>query len=250
MFHIDTIHGTFRTITIAIASLLTVGVMCVAYGADSTGVAKAKENLARLYPSTKFSSVEQTVYPGMYEVVMGKTVVYTDEAARYFLFGHLFDMQEQKDLTQDRISEVTKVDFSKLPTEAAIVFKQGKGTRKFAVFSDPECPYCRRLEPELAKLTDVTIYLYMLPLPIHPDAKGKAEAIWCSKDKAESWREMMLQNREVKSKACDTPIGTIAGLARDFNITATPTLVSSDGRVRPGASPAEAIDAWLNGGAK
>lgn len=237
-------------VLVCITSVILLGGAGISTAAQSDSTAKVNANLARLYPNTRFSSVQPSVYPGMFEVVMGRNVVYTDETARYFMFGHVFDMQEQKDITQSKIAEISRVDFSKLPMHDAIVFKQGDGSRKLAVFSDPDCPYCRRLEPELAKLTDVTIYLYMLPLAMHPDAKGKAEAVWCSKDQATSWREVMLQNKTVTSRACETPITTIAGMARDFNITATPTLVSADGRIQPGASSAKAIDAWLNGGAK
>lgn len=207
-----------------------------------------KQNLRKLYPKTSFQSVSPAVYPGIYEVVMGKNVIYTDANGRYFMFGHLFDMHEQKDLTEFRLSEINKISFEGLPKDAAIVFKEGKGTRQLAVFSDPDCPYCKRLEPELAKLKDVTIYLYMLPLSMHPEASAKSEAVWCSNDRASSWRNLLLNNKTAAEIKCPTPIQQVASIAKQLNISGTPTLVSSDGRVKPGAMDASAIDSWINGG--
>ncbi len=215
-------------------------------GKDATET--LKQNLGKLYPKTSFQSVRPAVYPGIYEIVMGKNVVYTDVNGRYFMFGHVFDMHDQKDLTESRLTEINKISFDGLPKDAAIVFKEGKGTRQLAVFSDPDCPYCRRLEPELAKLKDVTIYLYMLPLSMHPEASAKSEAVWCSNDRASSWRELLLNNKVAAEAKCNTPIQLVAGVAKQLNISGTPTLISGDGRVKPGAMDAQAIDHWLNGG--
>lgn len=240
-------HKTMVTVT-GIMAVLT---LCSASRADEPDKSAAetlKQNLGRLYPKTSFQSVRPAVYPGIYEVVMGKNVVYTDVNGRYFMFGHVYDMHEQKDLTESRLTEINKISFDGLPKDAAIVFKEGKGTRQLAVFSDPDCPYCRRLETELAKLKDVTIYLYMLPLSIHPEAAAKTEAVWCSSDRASSWRDLLLNNKAMEKATCNTPTQLVAGLAKQMNITGTPTLISGDGRIKPGAMDARTIDSWLNGG--
>lgn len=218
---------------------------------ESSGpIEELKQNLTKLYPNTSFNSIRPSVYPGMYELIMGKTAVYTDVHARYFTFGHVFDMHDQKDLTEARLSEVNRISFDKLPATSAIVFKEGNGSRRLAVFSDPDCPYCRKLEPELAKLKDVTIYLYMMPLSIHPDAMAKAESVWCAKDRASSWRDLLANNKISATEKCETPVLQIVALAKQMNISGTPTLVSGDGRVQPGAMNAQAIDNWLNAGEK
>ncbi len=213
-------------------------------------IEELKQNLTKLYPNTSFNSIRQSVYPGMFEIIMGRNAVYTDVNGRYFTFGHVFDMRDQKDLTEARLSELNRISFEKLPATSAIVFKEGNGSRRLAVFSDPDCPYCRKLEPELAKLKDVIIYLYMMPLSIHPDAMAKAESVWCAKDRASSWRELMTNNKVSATDKCETPIPQIVALAKQMNISGTPTLVSGDGRVQPGAMSAQAIDNWLNAGEK
>ncbi|MHB8697649.1 MAG: DsbC family protein [Sulfuricaulis sp.] len=243
---------TYEGMILAAGLIAALSVLKVSYAGESSkdGAAALKQNLGMLYPNTKFQSIQPSVYPGIYEVTMGKNVVYTDVNGRYFMFGHLFDMHEQKDLTEAKLAEMNKISFDSLPKDAAIVFKEGKGTRQLAVFSDPDCPYCRRLEPQLAKLKDVTIYLYMLPLSIHPDAAAQAEAVWCSQDRASSWRALLLEDKKAADSKCNTPIQQVASLARQLNISGTPTLVSGDGRVKPGAMDAQTIDNWLNGGGK
>ena len=72
------------------------------------------ERLQTLYPATRFGAVNGTPWPGVFEVVMGANLAYVDESGQYFLFGHLFDMKAQRDLTAERklslihISEPTR----------------------------------------------------------------------------------------------------------------------------------------------
>lgn len=71
--------------------------------------------------------------------------------------------------------------FSSLPISQAIKTVRGNGSRHVAVFSDPDCPYCRKLESEtLSKLDNVTIYTFLFPLEQHADANRKAALIWCA----------------------------------------------------------------------
>ena len=62
--------------------------------------------------------------------------------------GRMVDVRTQENLTEKRINELTRVDFDKLPLERAIVTVKGSGARKVAVFSDPDCPYCKQHEKE------------------------------------------------------------------------------------------------------
>jgi thiol:disulfide interchange protein DsbC len=95
---------------------------------------------------------------------MGRNLAYVGSDARYFLFGHLYDMREQRDLTADRLEAARRIDFASLPLADAITTVRGDGSRVLAVFSDPDCPYCRKLEQELAKLDNVTVHTFLYPL--------------------------------------------------------------------------------------
>jgi len=122
-------------------------------------VKTVESTLHKLYPNTTFSSVKATPMASIYEVTMGDNIAYVQENGRYFIFGALYDMQEQKDLTEMARSALTQKSYSQLPFKNAIKIVKGnggKGKREFALFSDPDCPFCRRLEETLAGMTDYT----------------------------------------------------------------------------------------------
>jgi thiol:disulfide interchange protein DsbC len=215
-------------------------------------LAAVEKNLHLMYPKTKFQKVSATPVPGIFEVVMGKNTAYVEENGRYFIFGHLFDMETQTDLTEDVAQDAMKVDFAALPLPLAIKTVKGDGKRVIAVFSDPDCPYCKKLEQALAKVNNLTIYTFLYPLDqLHPDSKNKADAIWCAKDRSAAWSSFMASNKApAKVAGCEAPTTQIVELATRLGISGTPFLVASDSRTMPGAMEAVRLDQWLNGGAK
>lgn len=207
--------------------------------------------LVQLYPKTNFSSVTTTPITGLYEVVMGKTVSYVDATGRYFMFGNMFDMATRTDMTAPRIAEASRVDVSRLPTQDAIKIVKGNGSRTLYVFSDPDCPACRALEPTLDKLKDVTIHVYAYPLTsIHPNAARKATSIWCSPNKAKAWTDWMISSKQPAPAECENPVNRNVALAQQLDINATPTLISADGRKQAGALGEAALNAFIDGPTK
>ena len=212
------------------------------------GEAEMEVRLNELYPSTRLSAVRPSEVSGLYEVTMGRNVAFTDPTGRYFVFGHLFDMKEQKDLTAQRLSDINRIDFAQLPLQDAIKTVRGDGSRKLAVFSDPDCPYCKGLEGELAKLENVTVYTFLYPLEgLHPEARGKSERIWCASNRAKAWSEFMTIGKLPSGPKCITPIERINQLAGSLGINGTPTLILQDGSLIPGAASAAEIERRLAG---
>lgn len=207
---------------------------------------KIAEKFKALYPNTRFSEIRPAPIRGVYEVVMGDNVAYTDAVGRYFIFGHLFDMQDQVDLTAQRDKAVKKVEFPTAYLHNAIKTVHGDGSRQVALFSDPDCQYCKQAEVELAKLDNVTIYTFLYPLEsLHPAAVAKAVAIWCSPDRAKSWQDAMSSRKPVPLVACSNPIADNVALGMRLGVLGTPTFIAQDGRLLPGAAPADKIDLWL-----
>ena len=137
--------------------------------------------LQALYPSTRFGAVNPTPWPGVFEVVMGTNLAYVDQSGQYFLFGHLYDMKSQRDLSAERKDQLARIDFDTLPLLDAMKEVRGDGSRVLAIFSDPDCPYCQKLESDLRDLSNVTIYTFLMPLvSLHPQAHSKAVSVWCA----------------------------------------------------------------------
>jgi len=207
--------------------------------------------LQKMYPKTKFNQVNKTPIPGITEVVMGNNIAYVEPDGRYFLFGKLYDMQAQVDMTTSRMEEIQKVDMSRLDKSLAFKRVRGDGSRTMYLFSDPDCPYCTRLEKSLVELDNVTIYTFMMPLKsMHPEAHGKSVSVWCAKDKVAAWNDMMLNNKAPAAAQCDHPIDKVVELAASMGVNGTPTMFTEDGRKMAGARDAAGLSAWLDGGAK
>lgn len=223
----------------------------VASAADDAS--QVLERLKQNYPNTRFTSIQASPLPGLYEVVMGENIAYTDAAGRYFIFqGHLFDMETQVDLTAARqppVAPRTTTKKSEFPAAFlgnAIKTVKGDGKRQLAVFTDPDCPYCKRLEDELARLDNVTIYRFMYPLDsLHPEAKAKTVAVWCSPQREDAWNKLIATGKPPRLIACNNPINDNLVLGSRLGVVGTPTLIAGDGRLLPGAAPAARIDAWL-----
>ena len=221
-------------------SLLTA--FSTSYGADGSNntakIDQIREQLVQRMHGANIGTITKAPYGNLYEVVInGLNVFYTDENANVAFIGKVIDLKTQKDLVEARTQELQHVDFALLPLDKAIVTIKGNGSRKVAVFSDPECPFCKELEQELDKVSDVTIYTFLFPLvEIHPDAERKAKLVWCSADRAKAWSEMMLKGKEpaASEKPCETPFQAIQEIAQKFWITGTPGLIFADGKLVPG----------------
>lgn len=231
-----------------VAALLAGLIATAAFATPETDAVLA--TLHQKYPNTNFTSVDTTPLPGVYELVMGHNIAYSDKDGHYFLFGNLYDMQERQDLTAPKRDALNRVDVSKIPMKDAIVRVQGKGERKLYIFTDPDCPFCKKLEVEtLPKLDNVTIYVFMFPITqLHPHAAEHSQDIWClpEKDRAAAWTNALTKNEIPPTATCANPIDELAKIGADFGIHGTPTLISADGRMLPGAVDVQRLDAWLN----
>lgn len=230
------------------ALLLTLSIAFTAQAEQSDDTDTIAKRLRVLYPATQIDEVRRSPIAGIYEVVMGKNIGYTNSEGRLFLFGHVFDLQTQQDLTQFRLDELNTVKFSELPLGDAIKDVHGKGERTLVVFSDPDCPYCKKLEQELPELDNVTIYTFPFPLEgLHPDAPQKSKSIWCSPNPQAAWHDYLASNKQPISKAdCANPIDRNIQLGQKLGINGTPTLIAADGRIMPGAASVEQIEIWLS----
>jgi thiol:disulfide interchange protein DsbC len=215
--------------------------------------ASLKKKMEAAYPKFTVDSVVKTPYAGLYEVFMGGQIIYTDENLTFLIAeGHLVDPKTKKDITGERLEELTKIDFNSLPLNKAIKVVKGNGSRKLAVFSDVDCPFCKRLEQnELSQITDVTIYTFLYPLEqLHPNAAAKSKLIWCANDRVKAWNNWILNNQLPKTAGnCKVPLEEVGALARKIGVASTPTLIFADGKRMMGAQPYEAIEAAMKAAA-
>lgn len=221
-----------------IALLLLAFATALAQAADSpvklTTEIIIKRTLESRLGGAKIESVTKTPYLGLYEVRVESEILYTDEKMNYIFSGNIIDSKSMQNLTERRLREVSAISWASLPLESAVKTVRGNGKRVLAVFSDPNCPYCKRFEKDLAKVDDVTIYTFLYPI-LSQDSHAKSKAVWCSDDRAKAWSELMLNGKLPVAAACPTPIEKTLELGRKYRINGTPTLVFESGERVPGA---------------
>ncbi|MDQ6978049.1 MAG: DsbC family protein [Ghiorsea sp.] len=208
--------------------------------ASSKTAAAIRANLSDM----PIKAVHTTAIPHVYEVQVGDTIYYTDETGQYLINGHMFDTSKKIDLTAQRLANMNRINWSVLPLEDAIVSGPEDGL-KMAVFTDPDCPYCKRLEENLQKETGIRVYTFLFPLTqLHPDAYEKSKSIWCAKDRYQAMVDVMLNDKKLPKATCKTPIDDNMKLAEKLNVRGTPTVFAEDGRKYTGGD----MKTWLNQG--
>lgn len=237
---------TARCIPALVAAALPI--LCGAATPPGDASAVVRETLKSRFPDVQILNVQPAVMPGLYEVFTGDSIAYADATGDHLFVGSMLDTRTKRDLTAERVDELNSIDFSTLPLDRAIKTVKGDGSRKLAIFSDPDCPFCQKLEHELTSITDVTIYTFLYPLAsIHPDAPAKAHAIWCAKDRTQAWSDWMLARKAPTAAAtCDgDPIEELQALGRKLRINSTPTLFVGTGKRFGGTLEAAKLDQML-----
>ncbi len=186
----------------------------------------------------KLSSVR-----GLFEVTFRKNgqqgTAYLDFGKKNLIPGPIFNLASMKPIGQQPASQprsVSKIDISKIPEEDSIVIGNPKGKKRLFVFTDPDCPFCKKLHGELKKLVakdrSLAVYVKMFPLPMHPQAYDKARVILGEKspqllDQAFSGAALPKPGPKDAPKGVDETVR----FAETMGISSTPTLIMPDGRV-------------------
>jgi thiol:disulfide interchange protein DsbC len=240
-----TMHRSSSMLRYLLTSLAGLLVACSTLAQGAVAQSKASQLRTTIERNTqgkvKPGAIRSTPIAGMYAVEAGSEIFYVDESGRYGFSGAaLIDMQQRQDLTAAHMEQMHRVGFADLPLEHAIKEVRGNGSRKFAVFEDPNCPICKVFTKFVDQLDNVTVYKFMFPV-ISPDSVPLARTAWCAPDRGTAWRAIMAGSRPMGGKRdCDTA-GLLAILkaGEKYRIQNTPTVFLVNGKRLVGATPPE-----------
>ena len=216
---------------------------CAALLATSTLIAgeipKAeREKLAQALSVTMGTSVapdtiRETSLPSIAEARLPTGPVFISRDGTFIMQGTLFDVSKKINVTQKSIEDMQQFQFSKIPVDQAIKVVVGKGERKFVLFEDPNCGYCRKLAEELQKIDNITAYIFPVAM-IAPNSAEIATNLLCTDKPADTWRSLMAKGQPVascpagKKAAAEKRLQANQKLAQKFYVSGTPTLLFQD----------------------
>lgn len=224
-----------------IKKILAFTLVSVISSLSLANVDTVKSNLSKQHPKLNIENIQATDMKGIYSGSMDGQVVYVGEDAQHILVGSMYRLSDQKNLTKDLVLKQNSIDWKKLPLQDAVKSVRGNGKRQIAIFSDPNCPYCKQLETELSKLNDVTIYTFIYPIKNQSIAVSKQ--VFCEKAPALAWSNLISKGIQPSSKkTCANPIERNLSLGKSLGLNGTPAIIFSNGFKVMGAHPAQDIE--------
>ncbi|MGZ8257310.1 MAG: DsbC family protein [Gallionella sp.] len=209
------------------------------------GEAEIRQSFAAKFPDMdKLDHIVKTPYAGLYEIVINGQIMYTDEQGVYLFDGRVVDLATRTDLTEKQSQKLFAIEFDKLPLNLAIKKVKGNGKRKMAYFTDPNCGFCKRLEKELNKVTDVTLYIFLYP--IFQGSDVMVNNILCAKSPVKAWDELMQNGNAAAPATCKTNTDKVLALGKKLRVNGTPNLIFANGVQSPGYLPGEELEKHLN----
>lgn len=217
--------------------------------ANETVIRKA---LLQQFPTAQISSIKKTPYSGLFEVYLDGQLLYADAKAQYIFTGDVIDLKNRRNLTQARLNQLQAVSWDTLPLNNALKTVKGTGARKLVVFSDVDCPYCRKFEEELTKVDNITVYTFLYPIEgLHPKAVQTSKQIWCAPDRNKAWDEYITGGKVPSNDGkCANPIDETIALGLKLKVSGTPTIIFANGQRVPGMVPAAQLERLLTAHAK
>ena len=178
---------------------------------------------------------------GLYEIVAGGQIFYSDEKGSVFVFGSLIDGKTQRNITAEQ-------QLALMPLQDAIkrvTGNGGNGKRTLITFEDPNCGYCKKLTKELVGMKNATIYTFLVPM-LSEDSLVKSKKIWCAPDRLKAFDDWMVNGKAPSGPDnCANPIDRNVQLAQSLGVSGTPAIFFPTGQRVPGYMPLDKIEKML-----
>jgi len=203
--------------------------------------------LKQLDPNTPVQSIKPTKITGLYEVVIGNEVYYVSANGRYIINGDIYDANTHENLTSVARGKIALKIINKVGESGMIIYEPKKVRRTLTVFTDVDCPYCRKFHADLPQhlANGIRVRYVMFPLRgLKSSVYRKEASIWCSKDRKQAFDKATAGNA-IAEKQCTNPIANNYVLAQKLGVNSTPTLMTDKGVLLPGYLPPAHLAARL-----
>jgi len=213
----------------------------------AAGEKEIRQALQTLDPNTPVQSIKPAKIDGLFEVVIGNEVYYVSKNGRYIVNGDIFDASTRENLTSVARGKLALQVLDKVGESGMIIYEPKKVRRTLTVFTDVDCPYCRKFHDDLPQhlANGIRIRYVMFPLRgLKSNVYRKEVSVWCSKDRQKAFDEAKA-GKVMKEKQCANPIADNYILAQKLGVNSTPTLMTDKGVLLPGYMPPAHLAARL-----
>lgn len=229
-----------------IAPLLLVGMVSLFSGLtvaqDKSPEQQLREALAEMAPDLPITSIQESLLPGIYELISGAQLYYLSPNGRFMLEGSIIDLQDQVNVSDQRRGMLQLALIETVPEEQMVVFNNESkdADRWITVFTDTDCGFCQKLHREIDEITAANIRVRYLAFPragMDSASARELESVWCADD-PEAAMTAAKTGGTVDPATCENPIQAHVDLARQVELRGTPLIYLDNGTKIPGYRPA------------
>ena len=216
--------------------------------------------LAAKIPGARPEDLRATPVPGIYELAHGTDVSYVTADAKYVCSGDLYQITSHgsfPNLTEARRRELEMPQWrtrlaklAAIPESEMLVFGPADARHTITVFTDVDCPWCRKLHSQIAQYNQLGIKVRYLFFPrTGPDTESwyRAEAVWCAGDRKLAFTRAT-NDQPIEMKRCGKdPVARDYKLGREQGVTGTPGIVLETGELLPGYLGPQDLLAYIKG---
>jgi thiol:disulfide interchange protein DsbC len=177
----------------------------------------------------------ETEFKGISEVLIHNPIglILVSNDGKFVIRGDVFDVVNQRQIkVSNRVYELRKKVLGKIDDKDKIIFKADKEKYAITVFTDVDCPHCRRLHSKIKQINDLGITVKYTAFPIvslHPKAFETTKKIWCSDDRKKAMNDYKKYDKMPKSNTCKNNVEEQILIGDKLGIQGTPAIFLSDG---------------------
>ncbi len=204
-------------------------------------------SLSPFFGEIKKKDVSKTKFDGVYEVILHNPIksLLISADGKYLIQGDIINLQTGTPLkASSHINGIKQALIGTINDKDKIIFKAKNEKYSVHVFTDVDCPYCKKLHAQMSKMNALGITIKYLAMPLkslHPTAQGKMEKIWCAGDRVKAMNDYKTKNIIPNSKDCKNPVAKQLLIAKQLGIQGTPAIFLADGTHIPGYLPAKKL---------
>lgn len=197
-------------------------------------ISAAEEQFKATFGQATVKNIADSPIPGLVEMTMGGQIVYFHPEKELLVFGEIYS-KDGRSLTRERLALHNASKIKDLPLDQAVTV--GSGEKVIVEFTDPSCPYCRKLHSYLADKINITRKIFFSPIrPVSADQPSKAVHILCSKDQEKAIKEIYSGKVSASDLLeCEEGRKTLAlhiTISKGFGVAATPTVVIGEAVIK------------------